>query len=60
MTHYSFLLDFCWASINIAEDISNRHAELIQHSGELLAAADRLQGKQAMLSCHAKEIGMPL
>jgi hypothetical protein len=48
------------ASINIAEDISNRHAELIRHSGELSAAADRLQGEQAMLSHHAEEIGMPL
>eukprot|EP00339_Tiarina_fusa_P009055 CAMPEP_0117008848 /NCGR_PEP_ID=MMETSP0472-20121206/8208_1 /TAXON_ID=693140 ORGANISM="Tiarina fusus, Strain LIS" /NCGR_SAMPLE_ID=MMETSP0472 /ASSEMBLY_ACC=CAM_ASM_000603 /LENGTH=818 /DNA_ID=CAMNT_0004710987 /DNA_START=23 /DNA_END=2479 /DNA_ORIENTATION=+ len=48
------------ASINIAEDISNRHAELIRHSGELSAAADRLQGEQAMLFRHAEEIGMPL
>jgi len=48
------------ASINIAEDISNRHAELIRHSGELSAAADRLQGEQAMLNRHAEEIGMPL
>ena len=29
------------ASINIADDISNRHAELLRHSGELSAAADR-------------------
>jgi len=48
------------ASINIAEDISNRHTELIRHSGELSAAADRLQGEQEMLSRHAEEIGMPL
>lgn len=48
------------ASINIAEDISNRHADLIRHSGELSAAADRLQGEQSMLSRHAEEIGMPL
>lgn len=48
------------ASINIAEDISNRHAELIRHSSELSAAADRLQEEQAMLSHHAEEIGMPL
>ena len=48
------------ASINIAEDISNRHAELIRHSSELSAAADRLQGEQEMLSRHAEEIGMPL
>ena len=48
------------ASINIAEDISNRHAELIRHSGELSAAADRLQGEQEVLFRHAEEIGMPL
>jgi hypothetical protein len=48
------------ASINIAEDISNRHADLIRHSGELSAAADRLQGEQEVLFRHAEEIGMPL
>ena len=48
------------ASINIAEDISNRHAELLRHSGELSAAADRLQGEEEMLTKHANEIGMPL
>lgn len=48
------------ASINIAEDISNRHAELIRHSGELSAAADRLQDEEAMLTRHAEEIGLPL
>lgn len=48
------------ASINIAEDISNRHAELLRHSGELSAAADRLQAEEAMLNRHAEEIGMPL
>lgn len=48
------------ASINIAEDISNRHAELIRHSGELSAAADRLQEEEGILSRHAQEIGMPL
>lgn len=48
------------ASINIAEDISNRHADLIRHSGELSAAADRLQEEERMLSRHAEEIGMPL
>jgi hypothetical protein len=48
------------ASINIAEDISNRHADLIRHSGELSAAADRLQEEETMLTRHAEEIGMPL
>jgi len=48
------------ASINIAEDISNRHAELLRHSGELSAAADRLQAEEAQLNRHAQEIGMPL
>ena len=48
------------ASINIAEDISNRHAELLRHSGELSMAADRLQEEEAMLTKHAEEIGLPL
>jgi hypothetical protein len=48
------------ASINICEDISNRHAELLQHSGELSAAADRLQAEEAQLTQHATEIGLPL
>jgi len=47
------------ASIDIAEDISNRHADLIRRSSELSAAADRLQEEQAMLTRHAQEIGMP-
>lgn len=48
------------ASINIAEDISNRHADLIRHSSELSAAADRLQEEEQMLARHAEEIGKPL
>lgn len=48
------------ASINICEDISNRHAELLRHSGELSASADRLQAEEAQLSKHAAEIGLPL
>lgn len=48
------------ASINICEDISNRHAELLRHSGELSAAADRLQTEEAQLTQHAMEIGLPL
>ena len=48
------------ASINIAEDISNRHSELLRHSGELSAAADRLQAEEAMLTQRAREIGKPL
>lgn len=48
------------ASINICEDISNRHAELLRHSGELSAAADRLQAEEAQLTQHATEIGLPL
>jgi conserved oligomeric Golgi complex subunit 3 len=48
------------ASINICEDISNRHAELLRHSGELSAAADRLQAEESQLTQHAKEIGLPL
>jgi len=48
------------ASINICEDISNRHAELLRHSGELSASADRLQVEETQLKQHAKEIGLPL
>lgn len=48
------------ASINISEDVSERHAELIRHSGELSAAADRLQEESTLLERHAEEIGMPL
>ena len=48
------------ASINIAEDISNRHSDLLRHSGELSAAADRLQDEEGMLTKHAEEIGLPL
>ncbi|KAL3822328.1 hypothetical protein ACHAXA_002643 [Cyclostephanos tholiformis] len=48
------------ASINIADDVSRRHAELLLHSGELSAAAERLQHEEALLSRRADEIGMPL
>lgn len=45
---------------NIAEDIYQQHNELIRHSGELSAAADRLQEEEQILSKHAEEIGIPL
>ena len=48
------------ASINIADDVSRRHAELLLHSGELSAAAERLQHEEGLLSRRAEEIGMPL
>lgn len=48
------------ASVNIADDLSNRHAELLRHSGELSAAADRLQEEEEVLTRHAEEIGKPL
>lgn len=48
------------ASINIGEDISKRHADLLRQSGELSAAAERLQAEEATLSRHAEEIGAPL
>ena len=47
-------------SIRTAEDISNRHAALIRHSGELSAAAERLQQERTLLQNHAAEIGRPL
>uniref|UniRef100_A0A7S4QLM6 Conserved oligomeric Golgi complex subunit 3 C-terminal domain-containing protein n=1 Tax=Ditylum brightwellii TaxID=49249 RepID=A0A7S4QLM6_9STRA len=48
------------ASINITEDLSKRHSELLRHSSELSAAAERLQAEETMLTQHAEEIGMPL
>ena len=48
------------ATVDIAEDLSNRHADLLRKSGELSAAAERLQSEEAALSRHAREIGMPL
>ena len=48
------------ASLNIAEDVSRRHAELLKHSGELSAAAERLQAEEAVLTARAEEIGRPL
>ena len=45
---------------NIAEDIYQQHNDLIRHSGELSAAADRLQEEEQILSKHAEEIGIPL
>lgn len=48
------------ASLNIAEDLSNRHADLIRHTSELSAAADRLQEEEELLTRHAMEIGTPL
>jgi hypothetical protein len=45
---------------NIAEDIYQQHNELIRHSGELSAAADRLQEEEQILTKHAEEIGIPL
>ncbi|GKY91274.1 hypothetical protein MPSEU_000099900 [Mayamaea pseudoterrestris] len=48
------------ATINICSDVSNRHAQLLKHSGELSAAADQLQEEQELLMRHAEEIGLPL
>ena len=48
------------ASINISEDVVWRHADLLRHSGELSAAAERLQAEEALLTRRAEEIGMPL
>ncbi|KAL7528657.1 hypothetical protein ACHAWF_002652, partial [Thalassiosira exigua] len=48
------------ASLNIADDVQRRHAELLRHSGELSAAAERLQHEERMLTDRAEEIGMPL
>ena len=48
------------ASINIANDVSARHADLLRHSGELSAAAERLQHEEQILTNRAEEIGRPL
>ncbi|KAL3791801.1 hypothetical protein HJC23_002432 [Cyclotella cryptica] len=48
------------ASLNIANDVSKRHADLLRHSGELSAAAERLQHEEQILTRRAEEIGMPL
>ena len=48
------------ASINIANDVSERHSDLLRHSGELSAAAERLQHEEQVLTTRAEEIGKPL
>ncbi|KAL7443203.1 hypothetical protein ACHAXM_008832 [Skeletonema potamos] len=48
------------ASINIANDVSERHSDLLRHSGELSAAAERLQHEEQILTRRAEEIGRPL
>eukprot|EP00573_Skeletonema_grethae_P013418 CAMPEP_0201693134 /NCGR_PEP_ID=MMETSP0578-20130828/5813_1 /ASSEMBLY_ACC=CAM_ASM_000663 /TAXON_ID=267565 /ORGANISM="Skeletonema grethea, Strain CCMP 1804" /LENGTH=938 /DNA_ID=CAMNT_0048178611 /DNA_START=71 /DNA_END=2887 /DNA_ORIENTATION=- len=48
------------ASINIANDVSERHSDLLRHSGELSAAAERLQHEEQVLTRRAEEIGKPL
>jgi len=48
------------ASLNIGNDVSRRHADLLRHSGELSAAAERLQAEEQLLTRRAEEIGMPL
>jgi hypothetical protein len=60
LKHTNSLKLALYASINIAEDISNQHANLLHHLGELLEAADCLQAKEGMLTKHTEEIGMPL
>ena len=47
-------------SIQICQTLMDRHTQLLQHSGELSAAAERLQIEEQMLSQKAKEIGAPL
>ena len=47
-------------SINIANDVNQRHSDLLKHSGELSAAAERLQHEEQILTRRANEVGMPL
>ena len=60
LKHTSSLRLALRACINISEEISQRHGDLLRHSSELSAAADRLQEEQITLKQHAKEIGRPL
>ena len=46
--------------IEVCQDLLERHTELLQHSGELSAAAERLQSEEIILSKKAKEISAPL
>jgi len=48
------------ASLNIGADVERRHADLLRHSGELSAAAERLQSEEQRLTRRAEEIGRPL
>ena len=45
------------ACSNICEDILQQHNNLIRHSSELIAAADRLQEEAFMLTQHASVTG---
>ena len=47
-------------ALQLTQDLSHRHASLLQHSGELSAAADRLQQEEELLTAHADDIGRPL
>eukprot|EP00978_Attheya_sp_CCMP212_P035419 scaffold154147_cov46-Attheya_sp.AAC.1 len=48
------------ASIHIANDVNQRHSDLLLHSSELSAAAERLQSEAESLKQHAADIGLPL
>lgn len=60
LKHTTSLRLACRACMNIAEDVSSSHASLIRHSGELSAAADRLQEEAQLMQHHADDIGHPL
>ena len=60
ISHSSTLRLALRASINITEDVSRRHTELLLHSGELSAAAERLQHEETLLARRAEDIGRPL
>jgi hypothetical protein len=47
-------------ALQLTQDLSQRHAALLKHSGELSAAADRLQQEETLLTAHAEDIGRPL
>jgi hypothetical protein len=58
--HTSSLRIALHTSLTIANDVTQRHSDLLKHSGELSAAAERLQHEEQILTRRATEVGLPL
>lgn len=58
--HTSSLRIALHTSLTIANDVAQRHSDLLKHSGELSAAAERLQHEEQILTRRATEVGLPL